>query len=210
MDIKSIAQLYQIAFTHGRSWQVGDSIFNFSVARAGVLRLPSGRIVACDPLVSSDKKQSFIQGVRPGKYPVDLALVSRDEDKEERIALARISFTRNAPVVWVKAVVESEQEAGQGVEGHGYAAGTGTGSFMDAETVDLFQLASINAIDQILDQLMANYRPIRNWLEHPVDERHNVILFTSGYTPASSPSYFAIDAGGDICLLVTACWTERI
>jgi len=208
MDMKSLAQFYQIAFTHGRSRQVGASSYHFSVSRAGIVLLPSGFITACDPLVSSER-QPFIQSVWPGRYPVDLAITRRDEEKEERIALARIMFTKNAPVVWVKAVAKdmNQERAGSDDE-MGYAVSTGTGGFMDAETADLFQLESIADIDRILDDLMANYRPVRNWLEHPVDEYHNVILFTSGFETSSHPSFFAIDAGGDICLLVTACWTD--
>ena len=185
-----------------------EVVYHFSVSRAGALRLPSGRITACDPLVSGDR-EPFVQSVPPGVYPVDLAIVRRDEEKEQRIVMARIMFTRNAPVMWVKAVTKKKPQASLDVEEEfGYKVTTGTGSFMDAETAGLFQLITIDDVDRILDDLMANYRPVCNWLENPIDESHNIILFTPGTEIDVYPSYFAIDAGGDICLLVTACWTE--
>jgi len=208
MDLKSIPQLYQIAFRHGRSWRFEEDTIYFSVSRAGVLRLPSGRIVACDPLVSGSR-EPFVQGVPPGRYPVDLALARRDEEKEERIVLARVLFTKNAPVMWVRALgAKKPQETAENAEGAGYVVTTGTGAFMDAEAASLFHLDTIDDVDRILDDLMANYRPVRNWLEHAIDERHNVILFTSGFETEIYPSYFAVDAGGDICLLVTVCWRD--
>lgn len=207
MDLKSVTKLYQIAFTHGRSWEFEGVTYHFSVSRAGALRLPSGRITTCDPLVSGDR-EPFVQSVPPGVYPVDLAITRRDEEKEQRIVMARVLFTRNAPVMWVKAVTNKKSQASPNVEEEfGYRVTTGTGSFMDAETADLFQLKTIDDVDLILDSLMANYRPVCNWLENPIDERHNIILFTSGTEIDAYSSYFAIDAGGDICLLVTACWS---
>ena len=205
MDLKSVAKLYQIAFTHGRSWHVNETVYRFSVARAGLLRLPSGRITACDPLVSGSR-EPFVQSVPPGIYPVDLAVARHHEEKEERIVMARILFTRNAPVMWVKALGQKISQADPAAENAGYPVTTGTGAFMDAETAVLFKLETIAAVDHLLDNLMANYRPVCNWLEHPIDQRHNVIIFTSGYDSDNYPSYFAVDAGGDICLLLTVCW----
>lgn len=205
MDLKSLTSLYQIAFTHGRSWTVGEAVYHFSVSRAGILILSSGQVVACDPLFSGPR-QPFIQNVLPGRYPVDLAIVRSGDEQEERIALARVMFTKNAPVVWVKAITTDGPDADEGPVG--YTAATGTGAFMDAETAERFKIDSLAEVDRLLDALMANYRPVRNWLELSLDERHNVILFTSGIESGVYPSFFAVDAAGDICLLVTACWTE--
>lgn len=203
MDLNTLSKLYQIAFTNGRSWRFGRHVNHFSVARAGILVLASGRIVACDPLVSG-QREPFVQAVLPGRYPVDLSLARRDGEKEERIVLARVKFTKNSPVMWVKAMTPSQLEQEEG-ELAGYHSSTGTGAFMDAESAVRFRLETIIDVDRMLDRLMANYQPVRNWLDFPIGERHNIIFFTSGFEEGSYPSYFAVDSAGDVCLLLTIC-----
>ena len=48
-----------------------------------------------------------------------------------------------------------------------------------------------------LDDLVANFKPTRNWLAHSVNEKHNVMLFSSGLGNGLYPSYFAIDEAGE-------------
>ncbi len=203
MDLNTLSKLYQIAFTHGRSWRFGKHINHFRVARAGILILSSGHIVACDPLVSGER-EPFVQAVLPGRYPVDLSLARREGEKEERIVLARVLFTKNAPVMWIKAMTAAQSEQEE-KDVYGYHSSTGTGAFMDAESAARFRLETIIDVDRMLDRLMANYQPVRNWLEYPLTDRHNIIFFTSGFDEGFYPSYFAVDSAGDVCILLTVC-----
>jgi hypothetical protein len=206
MKSSTMTELYQYAFSSDRLVLLGDQPFRFSVARVGTLLLPSGRIVACDPLVAQDRKP-FVQSVPPGRYAVDLAIAKRERDGDECIVFGRILFTKMAPVVWVKALRQDEKvEAGQDREPFGYPVSSNTGSFMDEETAGMFRLATMGDVDRLLDDLVANFKPTRNWLEHSLDEKHNVMLFSSGYGKGVYPSYFAIDEAGDVCLLVTVFW----
>jgi hypothetical protein len=206
MNSSTLSELYHYAFYSDGPVLLGDQTIRFSVARAGKLLLPSGRIVACDPLVARDRKP-FVQGVPPGRYAVDLAIAKCERGGDERVAFSRIRFTKKAPVVWVKALRQDEKsEAGQVGEQFGYSVSSNTGSFMDEETAGLFRLASLAEVDQLLDELVANFKPTRSWSEHWPDGAHNVMLFSSGYGKGVYPSYFAIDEAGDICLLVTVFW----
>ena len=203
MDLKTVPDQYRLAFTRGEKARFGGKQLRFSVVRAGTLHLPSGQIVACDPLVGHNREH-FVQAVLPGRYPVDLSLGHNAREDVERIVFARILFTKNRPVVWVRALRESEANRGEAEnEPFGFLSTSGTAALMDNETAKLFHLDSVEEVDQILDALVANYQPERNWLNHPIDDRHNVILFSSSEGGNPSPSYFAIDEAGDVCLALT-------
>jgi hypothetical protein len=55
----------------------------------------------------------------------------------------------------------------------------------------------------LLLELTGNYEPYRYWMEYPLDRRMNVVMFSSGEGEGRYASYFGIDAGGDVCALVT-------
>lgn len=193
---------FDIAFTQGGELETSTGRWSFSVAPAGDLSLPSGRIVACDPLVSG-LRDPFVQTVRPGRYAVDLALARRPA-QGERVALARVRFTKRQPTVWVMALRKGEKEAALGAGRiFGYSAESGTGSFMDVETAVDHNLTARDDIDAILEELTANYRPQRYWLDYPVARRHNVVMFSAGNGAGIYASYFGIDETGDVCVLVT-------
>ncbi len=195
-------ELYAAAFTQGGEVEGDGKTWRFGVARAGEVSLPSGRIVACDPLVSGPR-DPFLQSVPRGRYPVDLAL-GRAETDGELVAMARVLFTARQPAVWVMALRRGEKEAtlAKGAI-FGYQAESGTGCFMDAETAVEHDLTSRPDIDEILVELTSNYRPRRYWLDYPLARRHNLVMFAAGKGTGKYASYFGIDEAGDVCLLVT-------
>ncbi|MCD6073040.1 MAG: uncharacterized protein K0S42_3556, partial [Microvirga sp.] len=111
----------------------GEETVSFRVFEAGQLRLPSGKIIACDPFVSMDRP-AFTVSVPAGEYPVRLALVEGGNDAR-RVALARLAIS-SAPVVrWEMALVAGQDAATlKADEIFGYPVDAGTGSFLDAET----------------------------------------------------------------------------
>lgn len=200
--MEHLATLYPLAFGQGRELEADGERWTFSVARAGEISLPSGRVVACDPLVSGPR-DPFLQAVRPGRYAVDLAL-ARGATGGERVALARVRFTAREPAVWVMALRRGEKEAALGAgRTFGYTADSGTGCFMDAQTAVTHDLAARDDIDAILEELTANYRPQRYWLDYPAARKQNVVMFSTGDGTGTYASYFGIDGDGDVCALVT-------
>ena len=203
MDRNSLTHIYQLAFTRGQTATVGGKELRFSVVRAGTLHLPTGQIVACDPLIGHER-EPFVQSVPPGRYLVDLSLGHDEAEDVEKIVFARLLFTKNKPVVWVKALRESEANLlAEDDEPFGFIPTSGTAAFMDKATAELFRLDSIDELDKILDDLVANYRPDRSWFNHRVDNHHNVIMFSPGQNAGNCPTYFAIDDAGDVCLALT-------
>lgn len=204
IDRSTLPELYQTAFTRDHSALFGGRHMRFSVVRGGMLSVPSGRIVACDPLVGN-QRQSFVQTVLPGRYPVDFSLGHDAIDAAERILFSRILFTKNNPTIWVKALCESEAGQEEG-DGFGFIASSGTVAYLDQESAALFRLDSMVDLDLFLDKLVGNYRPKRSWLNHPLDDEHNAIFFTSSHSDRPVPTYFAIDDGGDVCLALTSLY----
>lgn len=203
MDHKPLPEMYESAFSRGELALFANRSWRISVVRAGTLCLPSGQIVACDPLTGR-MREPFVQAVMPGRYAVDLSLGLDVAEKVERALFARILFTKNKPVIWVKALCENETAAReeQG-EAFGFVVRSGTAAYMDQETAALFHLNSMKDVDQFLDRLVSNYRPERNWLNYAVDGEHNLILVSAEKGPGPLPTYYAIDDDGDICLALT-------
>jgi hypothetical protein len=200
-DISDLSVLYQTAYTRDHTALFGGRHTSFSIVRAGILYLPTGRIVACDPLIGS-MREPFIQSALPGRYPVDLSLGYDTAEGVERILFSRILFTKNEPIMWVKAFRESESSQEEGEE-FGIRTASGSAAYMDQEIAAYFQLDSMVDLDQFLYRLVGNYRPRRSWLNHTIDEDHNVICYTSATTDRLVPTYFAIDDNGDVCLALT-------
>jgi hypothetical protein len=197
-----IADSYQIAFTHGRSIEKDGRLISFAVVPVGRVSLPSGRIVACDPLTAS-RPGPFVQEVLPGRYEVDLSLL-REPGIGELVAMARVRFTVKQPSVWVMALRKGENLKTLAPGGFfGFRSESGTSAYMDANAVSLADFADLDDIDELLVSLTGNYRPHRYWLDMPLDRRLNVVMFSSGKEAGRYASYFGIDAEGDVCTLVT-------
>lgn len=200
--MEGIGERYDNFFTQGHTLERNGRVYGLSVARAGIVTLPSGTVVACDPLMNEPGKP-FVQTVLPGRYPVDLAL-ARTAGEGERIAMARIAFTSRRPSVWVAALRkgESHQSMRKG-QIPGYFTASGTGCFMDGELAKHADVAGADDIDQLLADLTENYRPQRFWREYAVDRRNTIVMFSTGEGEGTYGSYFGIDEAGDMSVLVT-------
>jgi hypothetical protein len=97
----------------------------------GALRLPTGRIVACDPYFCRGV-EPIHRAVPPGRYAVELCLAAL-EDWGRRVALARIVFAAGVRAVrWEPAVT--------GAGSSTYFVDSGVGSFLDVVARDAFTL----------------------------------------------------------------------
>src|SRR5262245_27108641 len=110
-------------FVDGKSWMTpsGDTI-TLNLARLGKLYLPSGRLIACDPVIADDLP--FEQVFSPGPYPVDVVIVhilehlspfrslwfrfSRRLAEDMRIALAAVVFQEAIPIRWQPAQITGQ------------------------------------------------------------------------------------------------------
>ena len=99
---------------------------------AGKLTLPTGKIVACDPLLTNDMKPFFFE-FEKGEFPV---LVHKEKDSS-CIAYVEIIFGEEKVVRWEMATTADQNISDlKGEEIFGYPVESGMGAFMDLETQD--------------------------------------------------------------------------
>lgn len=182
------------------------------IREIGILHVPTGSVVACDPVVMPERAP-FTRKIKPGMYPVDVAIVVFPGG-DERIAYARLRIADRPAVRWELGVVGT-QDPSTLSDGRffGYSVDAGIGGFMDQEVRDRYvavvaQFENENDgesyYDGFLDDLFdATYENTRSWLDLEVVGGGNVIMFSSGYGDGAYPSYFGLDEEGEAVSLIT-------
>jgi len=165
----------------------------------GELHLPSGRVVACDPLVEPDARP-FEVAAAPGRYPVVLG-IARLPGGDERIAAAWLRLADGTPVRWEPAALHGRPD----LEEPAYGVDSGTGAFVSAEAAPLLAAAlDGDFADEVATAMDANYVDTRNWAVLPVpgSAELNFAAFSSGMGDGAYASYWGRDAEGrPVCLL---------
>lgn len=177
----------------------------------GDLELPTGRVVAADPLVNPERPP-FAREVAPGRYPVTLYKA------QYRIAMAAVRFQPGNVARWEMATLPGQDLAKLGDdEIYGYPVDAGTGCFMDAtaakamekrETIQIeAQRGTSDSYSNYYDDVVAaemapnddNYALHKPLPDDPV----NVAIFQSGWGDGFYASYWGLDESGKPLVLVT-------
>lgn len=172
----------------------------------GLLNLPTGKIVANDPLCFYET-EPFEKTVKPGRYPVILYVQHIEDDR--RVAFAEIRFTEKLPVGFELALIKGQDaEKLSEDEYYGYGVDSGTGGFMDELTCNEF-VALIEPTDDgmlpelekaLSDSYVYTYSTA-NYTLSGTD--NNLTVFSSGYGDGCYPSYWGYDEKGGLCCLIT-------
>ena len=173
----------------------------------GLLNLPSGQIIACDPFIGG--VEPFEVTVNAGRYPVFIGTAQRDlgDDGDSIVAYALLRFSDEIPVQWQIATWPGDDMAlipeGQII---GYGVDMATGCFMDSDAAQVleaeFSANGVNYMRYLDNQLEKNGRI---WADVTLNQTSglNVILFTSGFGDGVYASYWGYTADGQIACLVT-------
>jgi hypothetical protein len=192
--------------TIARAFEVRQlGALTFEVVRVGELEVPTGKIVACDPLVFPEEPP-FTRTIRPGRHRVEIA-IARVSPEDERCAAARL-VVRDVPVArWEPAALEGDQLAPGDLPGYGVDAGLGC--FMDAgcrQTL-LAALRDVNEnyYDDVLARELDRKRFTVDWTLHVPDasKPDNVAIFSSGWGDGIYTTYAGLDARDEVVCLVT-------
>lgn len=184
----------------------------------GELNLPSGEILACDPLVDLEDAKTFIQRVSIGKYPVKISVVPSKE-YGDRYACVKVEFSKNKPVVYELAVtgVEENMDEAKEDEFYGFGVDAGMGCVVDKKAQEEYikyweklveEEEADNPFDDIFDDLLVEsakkypkyqreYGDWANWTIPNTDL--NIPIFTSGWGDGYYPCYFGYDKDGELC-----------
>ena len=197
----------EIAFSSLSLSQYGKPV-EFQCREIGHLLVTSGALAASDPFVSPDRPP-FTQAIPAGRYPVSVAIACFGEERDERVAFARVGLSSLPVVSWTMALTDDQSPAALEHDGYfGYGVDAGTGCFMDPVAGQLLA-ARMDREDEyfnaILDEMQRTYRHTRSWLDWRPSPEHaaNIICFSSGWGDGLYPSFFGFSSQGQLCSLLT-------
>jgi hypothetical protein len=170
------------------------------VVDAGPLRLPTGRIVACDPGWATPG-EPFTVAVPPGGYPTQIATAGYPGEYEgepphiEWVTGARVLISAEPTVAWEPALRPGE-DARMLREGefYGFGVDSGMGCFVDAAAAGALAGANV----AIPDDGRAGGVVV---LDDP-ESGGNLIAYQSGWGDGCYPVWIGRDAGGEVTCLV--------
>lgn len=194
----------------------GENTYNLSKVHCGSLRLPSGKLVCCDPFADMDQTDNPYVNVPTGEYPVivTLADVSDDLDGSHiREAYASIVFSNNEEVSrrCLEPTPSGDGKARMAShdEFYGFGVDAGTACFVDAESLtegmpeadiwyeELFETDEKDCWFNLMDD--ENIREgIANITLPLTKENNNLILFHSGWGDGYYPVIGGYDKDGNL------------
>ena len=178
------------------------------VVDGGMLYLPTGRLVVCDPFWGSEIERQcapFLVVVEPGRYPVSVSRLRWDQSNHPRIpapirrgAAAKIAI-RDEPVVKWEMALRPGQDPGELKPGEifGFGVDAGTGGFFDAAAVaamGTFVEPDSPEYPRILHDLWEN-----TVLNISLDKESglNAVLFNCGMGDGLYPTWIGHTAAGE-------------
>ena len=179
---------------------------HITVQKLGYLFLPTGNIIANDPLCLFEF-EPFEKCVPPGKYPVVLYIHHIDDDC--RVAFAEIRFSENTPVSYELALTKQQNNQRLIDDKYfGYGVDSGTGCFMDKEACNALEELVKDIDDGMLPELndMLNKSYVYTYSTANFtlpNSNNNFVVFSSGYGDGCYPSFWSYDEKGDLCSLIT-------
>jgi len=185
----------------------------------GLLNVPTGQIVVCDPLVFPNTPP-LLNTVTPGKYPV-IIYIAKTKESGDRYAIAKLEFSKKNADKWVLALREGEDIST--LEGNGdffgFAVDAGLGGFFDLKA-GLEYLTFINKFVEehpngnIYDDFFAfefkksakdknDPSDYGNWVNFTLPNSDlNITMFQSGYGDGVYPAYWGMTKDDEIVSLV--------
>lgn len=162
-----------------------------TVTTIGELELPTGEIVACDPLITGLGRPPFSRKVKPGRYPVILLQV------RTKIAVAALRFGSGLPVRWELATFARDRPSGYEFE---FIVDDAVASFMDKSFLTI--MSDQEELDDYLADVACTID--RFCIDSPIEGNPiNVAMFDTGYGDGAYRSFWGLDASGEPLLLMT-------
>lgn len=183
----------------------------------GELSLPSGELIACDPIHSLDT-EPFSVKLEPAKYPVYLIIAELRDEK--RVAYAVVDLRSTTVSRWERANLSAPAEATifERRDEVGFASESSLGAFVDAETAaELLNYHQVMMPEEndferhLWGRVKRQRRTGVGWaglnlhkdLKIPTGDDRNLIAFDAGYGDGYYDTYIGRDGDGKITSIVT-------
>ncbi len=166
----------------------------------GDLLLPTGRLVACDP-VAYPEAVPFSLSLPKGHFAVLLSVADTTDD--QRVAFATIQFRKETPVRWETLVAQS---SGDTEDSLGFGVDSGVAGFMDYSTVAAMKAKEQEDEQSFYEAMDAEMKktevPTWSWLNMPFGNG-NPVAFSPGYGDGEYLTYAGFESGGVVTVVVT-------
>lgn len=180
-----------------------------SLIRGGDLVMPTGKLIARDPLTSSPVSPLKKVQVAPGTYPVWVSLVATENDGVV-VGAASIHFAEEVPTRWTMALRPNENVAAlRPGRIFGYYVDSGLGCFFDASGAKSLAIWKARYQSTFFQQLQADRTTIpgtaceRGSILLDPQTGVNLVFFTSGLGDSCYASYLGYGNNGVLVAVLT-------
>lgn len=207
MEAKSVTSkptIFETAFYYGATSKMDTTSISFYSVNLGNIKVSSGKIIACDPIVMNDASP-FTQAFPKGEFPVQLSIAKIGDD--ERVAFSRIYFSEKPVIKWEFALLPKEKPIPVGdTTIYGYGVDGGIGLYIDEEAnkaFDKLRETDENIWVKVFNKEMS--KTSRSTWEYVIYnfEKYNLASFSTGYGDGFYGTYIGFDDHGKPCRLLT-------
>lgn len=200
-NVETMPEIFETAFFQNTVVKEDNLNYTFYSVDIGKIKVESGKLIACDPIVMKDGV-AFTQQFPIGQFLVQLAIAKTDRD--ERVGFSRILFSNDSIAKWEFAL-QPEQEPRPITSDDIYCYGVdgGIGLFIDEQANKDFQLKDFSVWEQVfINDFNKNYRNTWSYIVHEFDG-HNLTSFSTGYGDDCYATYIGFNSKGEVCRLLT-------
>ena len=187
----------------GRRLTFMEHTFDVRTHDLGSVQLPSGWLVACDPLTSSGDIPAFTREVPAGAHRVRTLVAEYVDGGDQRLAAAVVELGRGPAVAWEAGLTAVDTPPAADDDFVGYPVDSGTACFASPEAVRRLAGLLDQHGDPLSTALEQNYVHTWDWANFDLGDGLNVVAFTSGLGDGLYPTTFGLGADGTPVVAVT-------
>ncbi len=194
--------------TAGARYHGETADFLIEAHRLADLVTPTGRIVACDPLVYAEQ-EPFTVAVPPGRYPLVawVAVLNQGAvETQRRVAALQLVIRPQPATRWEPALVP-DQDARKLTGNHyfGYPVDAGVGTFADPTALRALDAWDYDRVEEVYVPAQLPRTPVPGVAGAVTDEETgaNVIVVGSGWGDGSYPTFVGYTETGEVASFVT-------
>jgi hypothetical protein len=153
--------------------------------------------------------EPFEQVIPPGDYPIILTVAHFLAASDQRVAMATIQVSNEAPVTWQMATLAGQEiRVLKDDQFYGYGVDSGCGYLMAWEAAQFLSQkydADEEYADRVINQMRQTYVHTWEWakLELNTAGGLNAAVFSSGLGDGTYASYFGYNPLGQVVCLIT-------
>jgi len=195
---KTFPIIFEAAFINGTQVRQRNNSYRFFKFDLGKIRIETGKIIACDPIVMHDAS-AFSQDFPVGEFPVSLALAKSHNDM--RVAFSRITFSDSPITKWEFALRQGQKQISlTDTTIYCYGVDAGMGIFIDSISNKVFNQKGDMAWDYVFLTKAKENENLGYTYEF---NGHNLATFSTGFGDGCYATYIGLDKQGKICKLLT-------